>query len=76
MKFPKAEAPITLLVVRKENTLHLNFLVKIIEIRVLPLDESKNYKRNVIQMVASGSSCISGEVYWDLSLKCSSRELC
>ena len=41
MKFPKAEAPITLLVVRKENTLHLNFLVKIIEIMVLPLDERR-----------------------------------
>ena len=30
-----------MLVVRKENTLHLNFLVKVIEIRVLPWDERK-----------------------------------
>ena len=44
MKFPKAEAPITLLVVRKENTLCLSFLVKVIEIRVLHLDERRKRK--------------------------------
>lgn len=80
---PKAEVPIPLLVVRKRSTLHLNFLVKVVENGALHLDEERkrkhlvtipkemSYKRWQVAVPA-----FPVKLGCDTGLKCSGRELC